>query len=885
MFEEQIAKRFIGHTKELEVFEQWLTHPDGSWILFFHDAAKVPAKKGGVGKTWLLRKCANIAKERDKNIAVAVVDFFSVGDRDGVEVAQRIVKSLMEVHPEWSPEFFTNALAEYHEGISTKRDLNDLRDKLRTALTNDLEILDKRLVGENRQLLVFFDTYEVIEAYPTGAVLSPAYTFPDQYQFKRMGVVIAGRNAPDWEHPNWKEHRKEDVQCVPINPFTQEETVQFINDNIDIMGSLEVQSTQAQALYARTEGRPILVGLMADMLNNRVMTLNQLLEIPKNRFESYLVEQINNLEKPINWVILFMAHVYHRFNEALLNWLFDHSLGIKELMQDVQTHELSKKLLELSFVRRSGSGDNMALHDEMRRLVNKYNWTIQEQQTRLYRRELSLGAISYYLDQIDHESSEQMRQTYQVEMLYHKLYVDANEGFRFFEQHINRAIDLWQSAFARSLLQEAQQFTNDLSPDQYYSMILAEAALLSREEDNKAALKLYEKLEQEANESWLLSHHADILFHKGTSYQDMDQLDEAVDSFSRSMELETKRDNESRVATILSSLGVIARRTGNLDQAEHYYEQGIVILKKLGDLRGYANILNSLGGLYRLQGKTEEALRRCKVAWRIRKDLYEQGELSEVAVGMSLGTIGVIYLRVDDLVNAEKFFQNAFKIFERNNFKSGIAAMYNRFGQIALARNELARAMEWFQQGYKASEGVDAEAEINSLNKQGWVHVLQGQLQESIPLLEKAIERAREVNDYYQEAELLIDLADVFERLERLKQSSKYLHEAVDIARRYKYYYLLGIAEDFRGDNRYKDAEYQSAFRHFGEYCHYMALYNPVQYEKAVRKVTDQLLNVPKEEISTILDELVTQWLSFKLDEKSSDLLNALGEIRMLIDL
>src|SRR6266487_2703979 len=71
-------------------------------ILFFHDATNVPEKKGGVGKTWLLRKCAKIVRERYENVAIAVVDFFSVGDRDSVEVALRIVKSLKEAHSEWS---------------------------------------------------------------------------------------------------------------------------------------------------------------------------------------------------------------------------------------------------------------------------------------------------------------------------------------------------------------------------------------------------------------------------------------------------------------------------------------------------------------------------------------------------------------------------------------------------------------------------------------------------------------------------------------------------------------------------------------------------------------------------------------------------------------
>src|SRR5579871_611796 len=102
MFDRRVIEYFIGHTKELETFLHWVSHNDTPHILFFHDFTDIPEKKGGVGKTWLLRKCAELEKKYHPQTAIAIVDFFGVEDRDGVEVARRIVKSVQEVYPNWT---------------------------------------------------------------------------------------------------------------------------------------------------------------------------------------------------------------------------------------------------------------------------------------------------------------------------------------------------------------------------------------------------------------------------------------------------------------------------------------------------------------------------------------------------------------------------------------------------------------------------------------------------------------------------------------------------------------------------------------------------------------------------------------------------------------
>lgn len=893
MLDDQIASTFIGHNQEVETFTTWLDtdYQRRKNILFFHDATHIAQQKGGVGKTWLLHKCAALAQQKRPDLAVVIIDFFSINDRDNIEIARRIVERLQATNPSWNPADFRQALNDYYSALHNNTDLTDTQARLYKALISDIEKLDKSLPAGTTKLLLCFDTYELVEPHPSIAVLGSTQLFPDTYHFHHIGIVIAGRNKPDWEQPNWK-GRKDEVQCIPIQPFNQQEMVDYINANCHTVKELHANQPEVQKLYLRTQGRPILVGLATDILNKHILTLEQLCATGNLNFEEHLVLQINKLENPINLVVLFMAHIYHRFNPDLLAWLFTYQLGIQNQVGNFSSKKLFGELGELTFVRLSSSGEDVALHDEMRRLVLTYNWKVQEEgEPGKLRRDLSFGAIGYYENENQKlTTSEKMRQTNIVELLYHKLYVDRDSGFLFFEEHFKKAINQWQQAFARSLLQEVKKYEDRLSQEQKYSLLQNEALLLAQEEDHSGAIALLQHLENLARENsanWLTNERlADLLFEKGNSYLEMSRFEEAITCLNKCLEINEQGENKSRQAMILVRLGYIYRRQGELDKAADYYQQGLELYKERKNRRGYAEVLHSIGILTRIQGKFEEALRQTSAALRIRQELLAQGFTSEIAVALSLGSIGTTYLKLGELIQAQRYFQEAFDIYERNRYRKGMAMMYNRFGQVAMEKSDNDTALSWFKKAFVEAVGIDAEAEINSLNKQGRVLMAQKSFEEAIPYFTRAIERANEIHDYYQRAESLIDLAAAYERLEQYAPARKALFETETITARYRYFYLLGQVENLRGDHWYKEKDYLTAFGHYGQYCYNMARYNATEYERAVRKTTSILLalNVSKQEVLDIQERLKRYWLSLNFTENPSLMLQALEEVHLLLD-
>jgi tetratricopeptide (TPR) repeat protein len=881
--------RFIGREQEIQQFTTWLHEPNASWILYFHDKTEEPEKKGGIGKTWLLRECAKEARQYP-DIGVLMVDFFSVDDRDRLFLADKIVRALHDLCPRWEYPAFAKIREQYDSKKMESANVGNVSDvaedettftAIAAALVEDIQQLEPLLAEEHKTLLVVFDTFEVIEENPIIAVLRSSQTFPDTYGSSHMKVLMAGRNRLNWNHPNWQ-GRQAEVQSITLYPFNVQEMLDYID--AEAIYSLPPQNDQQiAALYKRTEGRPIMIGLVVDVLNNRIQSLDELMAIAEQHFEEHLIPQINKLENPINWVILFMAHAYHHFNLTLLEQILDQVPQLGPIHR-INREEIVRKLPQLSFVRQASTGNSFVLHDEMRRLVVKYCWEGLDPDKRL-RKDISDSVIKYYSKPSSTEQkNEAWQQLCDLVILHHRLFIDLEEGLKHFKDRFQIAERLGKRVLARLLFQEVQGFIAAMSLAQRNETRLAEAQLLLLEDAPDDALYVLEQLTKEHDPGWYEENYYEILNEQGRCYYRKNIWNEAESRFKECLNNINKRDdNRDSLASLLNMLGYIERRRGHFDEALTYYRQSADLFKTPKTMQNYANTLNNMSFVYRYQGKFDEALLHCKIAWRIRWQLFQRGEISEIAIGFSLSTLGAISLSAKNITEAEKRFREAYEIYVRADSKKEIAAVSHRLGQVQFERKNFVEALTWFEQAQKIAVESNVEFYIMSLIWQGRVYREQQQLEVAQPFFERAIGRARRVADNYQQVEGSIYLAECLAAQGKDVEYQKILSEAEQNANERNYYDLLARMEFMQGDMLYHQKHLGKAFQHFTAYCRYMALYNKGEYNDAVQRLVDALIGVTnQEEARLILHDITGYWKEHGLAEKYPELLVACEEIEEL---
>src|SRR5947209_6888003 len=183
---------FIGREQEIMFLTRWLADLDAPSIVYVHDALEEKEKKGGIGKTWLLRRFYELLEQQHKNVIPVAMDFFNIQDRDGVVIAEHVVQAVRKRYPRWITEDFDKLLLEYREATrGQKAETAILRERLADALAADLRLLQQQMIEADAYLLLFFDTYELVEYKPITAVLRPGQTFPDDYQSNRFKAIIA----------------------------------------------------------------------------------------------------------------------------------------------------------------------------------------------------------------------------------------------------------------------------------------------------------------------------------------------------------------------------------------------------------------------------------------------------------------------------------------------------------------------------------------------------------------------------------------------------------------------------------------------------------------------------------------------------------------------
>jgi tetratricopeptide (TPR) repeat protein len=865
---EPITTQFIGREQEIGFFKQWVINAGEPSIIFLHDKLEKQEKKGGIGKTYLLKEFVKIVKSTYQACVVPVsLDFFNVADRDGVVIAERLVAALQERFSYWVAERFQRIFDEYQRmAHGQMAAMANLRARLRVALVDDLYLLQAHLIENDIFILLVFDTFEQIEHNPITAVLQSAHPFPDTYESSRIRVVIAGRNPIDWSHQNWV-GREREVTVRALPPFDYDETIRYWSIHSYVYEIDDLPENLRSGLYERTEGRPILVGLVTDVLNKRIRTPKALTLISKREFEACLVEEINDFDDPSRWAILAMAHIYHRFNRELLDLLMN-TAGLEGLVPEMQYQELQEALPQLSFVRRSTSSDDFVLHDEMRRLVNRYCWEKQDPDAYI-RSELSVLAVKYYTQLLMEEQQEDLHQSYIAEMLFHKLFLDIDDGFGYFKEHFEQASTLLLLPFARALLQEVQAFTKKLSHEQYLQLRFAEAGLLLSEANPREALEIYRELERD--ERWADGHRSDLLYEKSQCYLKMNRFKEAEDSIKEYLVIEENRIDQVIYAKLFTTLGYICRRRGMYSEAMNYYQKSLRLQSDL-DSPEAANLQNNLSNVYRLQNNLEMALHYCKLALRTRRRLYREGRMSENMLGFSLNLLGHIYHEMGEIWEEEKAYQEAFEIYRRADDRSSLAATYNCLGRILIRKGEYDSALAKFELALRIGAEINRETEIESLYQQGCVYVVRGKWWESIPYFEKAAMLARQVGQSFQHAQNLLYLAIAQERSGQ--SSSELIREVKRISRRNEYHGLLGKLAEMHADIYYERHDYARAFRQYRVACYYNAKRGPLEFNRFLRKLDDVLLEIPKSFLPTAIDALLEYWFDVGMEESHPQLLD-----------
>ena len=185
----------------------------------------------------------------------------------------------------------------------------------------------------------------------------------------------------------------------------------------------------------------------------------------------------------------------------------------------------------------------------------------------------------------------------------------------------------------------------------------------------------------------------------GRVAQQRGELDAAEHWYQQSLTITEQLGNRPYMASTYHQLGRIAQDRGELDTAEHWYQQSLTITEQLGNRPGMARTYHQLGIVAQDRGELDTAERWYQQSLTIKEQLGDRPGMAR-----TYHQLGIVAQQRGELDAAERWYQQSLTINEQLGNRPGLATSYHQLGRIAQRRGELDTAEHWYQQALTINE-------------------------------------------------------------------------------------------------------------------------------------------------------------------------------------
>jgi CHAT domain-containing protein/Tfp pilus assembly protein PilF len=298
--------------------------------------------------------------------------------------------------------------------------------------------------------------------------------------------------------------------------------------------------------------------------------------------------------------------------------------------------------------------------------------------------------------------------------------------------------------------------------------------VLTRLGRHDEALASFKEALARAESIQALSTVAETWNAMGTLYAARGESKEALDCYSRALELARNRNPAVKPA-ILTGLGSLHRRRGEPQEALAKFQQALDLVKDHSD---EPRVRNNLGPVYLDLGDTEKALDEFK---RALKSL-QAGDGNEAAIVNTLVNIGQVDLKRNRNREALGLFEEALSISRQaNGFREGMVLHYVGVAQLSLGQtSEAVQSLEAaLSRRRQTSEPL---GEAMTRLELGKAYQAQGDLERAASLMREALKLADEVGapftqaiGHFTLAHLERERGDLQEALVQIEQAIRFL--------------------------------------------------------------------------------------------------------------
>ncbi len=267
------------------------------------------------------------------------------------------------------------------------------------------------------------------------------------------------------------------------------------------------------------------------------------------------------------------------------------------------------------------------------------------------------------------------------------------------------------------------------------------------------------------------------------------KIEQAIDLYQQSIEIEEKIGNVQGKAATLHQLASICVNQGKIKQAINLCQQSLKIFKKIEDVQGKAATLHQLAGIYANQGKIKQAIALFQQSLEISKKIEDvQGQAA------TLNQLAGIYANQGKIKQAIALYQQSLEIDEKIGDVQGKAATLHCLATLYADQGEIDQAIALYQQSIEITEKIgNVQGKAATLHQLAGIYANQGEIDQAIALFQQSLELKQKIGNVQGKAMTLWCLGDIANGQGNSEQALIYLQESFEILQRLRSPYAAQV--------------------------------------------------------------------------------------------
>lgn len=236
---------------------------------------------------------------------------------------------------------------------------------------------------------------------------------------------------------------------------------------------------------------------------------------------------------------------------------------------------------------------------------------------------------------------------------------------------------------------------------------------------------------------------------------------DALENFSRALNLARTINDSLYAAKMYSNIGVINDIVGNYSDAINFYQQSLKIYEQLNNTEGKESVLNNIGIVYEEMREPEKALEYYFQALDLK---IKRGDKKSTAG--TYNNIAIIYEYFNaDSDSAYYFYNKALEIYQEIGGDKNEALIYSNMGVIHLRNSEIQEAKSSFEKALKVyQETGDPKNIASALHHLGLAYQAENNYTQALNYYQQSLELAEKSNVRKLLSQLYNDLSQLYEQ-------------------------------------------------------------------------------------------------------------------------